>query len=451
MKIIVIGCGTIGKTIIKNVSKEGHKIVIIDTNKYDVEELIERYDVMGIVGNGASLDIQREAGVKGADLVVAVTPQDEINILACLVSKKLGAKSTVARVRNPEYRRQSILMQEELGLSMIVNPEEETAKEIADMINLPSLLKMETFAKGAVNLIEIKLEENNPLVGETLISMSKKLKSKVLICAVERKDEVIIPSGNFKLEIGDRINVTADSQSIVNFLKELSLITTPLKNIMIIGGGRISYYLAKGLDARKHKIKIFEYNREKAHYLAENLPRVTVLCSDGTEQDTLLEEGIEVTDACISLTGVDEENIILSMYAKKIGVPKVITKLNRDGLYGMTGELGLEGIVSPKDIVANKIISYIRSITNVRGSNVISLSRLVNNQVEALEFNVKKNSKILNTPLKDLIIKKNCLIASIIRDEQVIIPKGDDCIMLGDHVVVVTTHRNFDDLKDAFE
>ena len=177
MKIIVIGCGTIGKTIIKNVSKEGHKIVIIDTNKYDVEELIERYDVMGIVGNGASLDIQREAGVKGADLVVAVTPQDEINILACLVSKKLGAKSTVARVRNPEYRRQSILMQEELGLSMIVNPEEETAKEIADMINLPSLLKMETFAKGAVNLIEIKLEENNPLIGETLISMSKKIKS----------------------------------------------------------------------------------------------------------------------------------------------------------------------------------------------------------------------------------------------------------------------------------
>ena len=396
MKIIVIGCGKIGKTIIEHVSKEGHSLVIVDNNREKVEELIERYDVMGVVGNGASLDIQEEAGVKSADLVIAVTPEDEINILASMVAKKLGASSTIARVRNPEYLRQTKLMQEELGLSMVVNPEQETADEIINMVNLPSLLKLEPFAKGKVNLVEILVEENNPLIGETLITMSKKIKTKVLICAIQRASHVIIPNGNFKIEQGDRLSITANASSLVTFLKELNLIKSPLKNIMIIGGGKISYYLAKELSNKKYHIKLIEMNKNRAEEMAEALPKVDVICGDGTDHDLLIEEGIEASDACIALTNVDEENIIVSMYATRLKIKKVIAKIKRNSFLTMVNDLGIASIVSPKDIVASKIISYIRALSNKRGSNVLTLYKLVNNQVEALEFDAKKKEKFYN-------------------------------------------------------
>ena len=377
MKIIVIGCGKIGKTIIEHVSKEGHSLVIVDNNREKVEELIERYDVMGVVGNGASLDIQEEAGVKSADLVIAVTPEDEINILASMVAKKLGASSTIARVRNPEYLRQTKLMQEELGLSMVVNPEQETADEIINMVNLPSLLKLEPFAKGKVNLVEILVEENNPLIGETLITMSKKIKTKVLICAIQRASHVIIPNGNFKIEQGDRLSITANASSLVTFLKELNLIKSPLKNIMIIGGGKISYYLAKELSNKKYHIKLIEMNKNRAEEMAEALPKVDVICGDGTDHDLLIEEGIEASDACIALTNVDEENIIVSMYATRLKIKKVIAKIKRNSFLTMVNDLGIASIVSPKDIVASKIISYIRALSNKRGSNVLTLYKPV--------------------------------------------------------------------------
>ncbi|MBS5852249.1 MAG: Trk system potassium transporter TrkA [Bacilli bacterium] len=451
MKIIVIGCGKIGKTIIEHVSKEGHSLVIVDNNREKVEELIERYDVMGVVGNGASLDIQEEAGVKFADLVIAVTPEDEINILASMVAKKLGASSTIARVRNPEYLRQTKLMQEELGLSMVVNPEQETADEIINMVNLPSLLKLEPFAKGKVNLVEILVEENNPLIGETLITMNKKIKTKVLICAIQRAGNVIIPNGNFKIEQGDRLSITANASSLVTFLKELNLIKSPLKNIMIIGGGKISYYLAKELSNKKYHIKLIEMNKNRAEEMAELLPKVDVICGDGTDHELLIEEGIEASDACIALTNVDEENIIVSMYATGLKIKKVIAKIKRNSFLTMVNDLGIASIVSPKDIVASKIISYIRALSNKRGSNVLTLYKLVNNQVEALEFDAKKKEKFYNKPLKDLNIKENCLIACIIRDGNVLIPSGNDFIQLNDRVLVVTTHQQFDDLMDAFE
>lgn len=451
MKIIVIGCGKIGKTIIEHVSKEGHSLVIVDNNREKVEELIERYDVMGVVGNGASLDIQEEAGVKFADLVIAVTPEDEINILASMVAKKLGASSTIARVRNPEYLRQTKLMQEELGLSMVVNPEQETADEIINMVNLPSLLKLEPFAKGKVNLVEILVEENNPLIGETLITMNKKIKTKVLICAIQRAGNVIIPNGNFKIEQGDRLSITANASSLVTFLKELNLIKSPLKNIMIIGGGKISYYLAKELSNKKYHIKLIEMNKNRAEEMAELLPKVDVICGDGTDHELLIEEGIEASDACIALTNVDEENIIVSMYATGLKIKKVIAKIKRNSFLTMVNDLGIASIVSPKDIIASKIISYIRALSNKRGSNVLTLYKLVNNQVEALEFDAKKKEKFYNKPLKDLNIKENCLIACIIRDGNVLIPSGNDFIQLNDRVLVVTTHQQFDDLMDAFE
>ena len=393
MKIVVIGCGTIGKTVIKHVSKEGHSIIAIDDDKKVIEELIEKFDILGIVGNGASLDIQEEARTKDADLVVAVTSSDETNILACLVAKRLGAKSTIARVRNPEYLRQTEIMKEDLGLTMIVNPEQETADEIVNLIDLPSLLKVEHFARGKVMLVEILVEENSKLIDETLITLAKKINTKFLICAVQRGNEVIIPNGNFKIEKGDRISVTADTQLIVELLKEMNLISEPLKNILIIGGGKIAYYLAKTLISKKYKVKLIENNEERAVELAESLPKATIICGDGTDHDLLVEEGIETTDSCIALTNIDEENIIISMYAKKLKLPKVIAKIKRSSFLGMLNDLGIVNAVSPQDIVASKIVSYIRAISNKKGSNVLTLYKLVNNQVEALEFDAKKKEK----------------------------------------------------------
>ena len=334
---------------------------------------------------------------------------------------------------------------------MIVNPEQETADEITNMLSLPSLLKVEHFAKGRVMLIELLADENSPLVGETLISLAKKLNTKFLICAVERGDEVIIPTGNFKIEKGDRINVTTESESIVELLKELKLIRTPLKNIMIIGGGKISYYLAKELISKKYKVRIIESKKERADELAELLPRATIIYGDGTNYELLMEEGIEKMDACVTLTSIDEENIIVSMYAKKLNIQKVIAKIKRNNFQGMLNDLGIVNFVTPQDIVASKIISYIRALANKKGSNVLTLYKLVNNQIEALEFVAKKKEKFYNQPLKNLHIRENSLIACIIRDELVIIPNGNDCIMLNDRVLVVTTHQNFDDLADAFE
>jgi len=451
MNIVIIGCGTIGRSIISHASSEGHSITIIDNDKQRVESLIERYDCFGVVGNGASLEIQEEAKVKNADMVIAVTSSDELNILACLVAKKIGAPSTIARVRNPEYRRQSILMKEELGLSMVINPEQETADEIQKIIELPSISKMEQFAKGRVNLIELVIDSDNILVGESLYEMSKKVKTKVLVCAVVRGDRVIIPTGTFKIAAGDRIHVTADANSLSSFLKELNLIKSPLKKILIIGGGKISYYLAQNLNHHRFNIKIIENNERRANELAEQLTNVTVINADGTNHDLLIEEGIESSDAVVALTNVDEENIIVSLYAQKLNVKKVISKIKRDSFINMIGDLGIANVITPKEIVASKIISYIRAVSNKRGSNVITLYKLVNNQVEALEFNAQRKEKFFDVPFKNLKIKENCLIACIIRNNQVIIPNGNDYITLNDSVLIVTTHKNFDDLTDIFE
>lgn len=451
MRIVLIGLGTIGKTILKSLSGEGHNITIIDENKDKVESLIERYDVSGVVGNGACLDIQNEANVKDADLAIVLTNSDELNVFACLVAKKIGVKNTIARVRNPDYRSQIIAMKDELGISMIVNPEMDTATEIFNLINLPSIAQIEHFAKGKALLVEIVAEKGCSLIGETLISLGKKLTTRVLICAVQRGQEVIIPTGHFAIEEGDRIHLSADAKTLRDFLAEINLITSPLKNIMIVGGNKIGYYLADELSKKKYKIKLIENDRKTAEELAEILPRVTVIHGNGTQHDLLVEEGIEAMDAFVALTDIDEENMVVSMFANKMKVRKTITQIKSEELYGMLDELGIENNVSPKDIVANRIISYIRAIANTRGSNVLTLYRLVNNQVEALEFLAKKQERFYNKPLKELRIKENCLIACIIRQSEVIIPDGNACIQLGDNVIAVTTHKNFDDLTDIFE
>ena len=451
MKIVIIGLGTIGKTILKNLSGEGHDITIIDENNDKIEELIEKYDVSAVVGNGACFDIQKEAGVKDADLAIVLTDSDELNVFACLVAKKIGVKNTIARVRNPDYKNQIMEMKDELGISMIVNPEKDTATEIFNLINLPSIAEVDHFAKGRVLLVEIVAEQGCSLIGETLISLGKKLKTKVLICAVQRGHSVTIPGGNFVIEEGDRIHLTANAKTLRDFLAEVNLIRSPLKNIMIIGGSRIAYYLADELSKKKYNIKLIESDKAIAEELADELPKVTVIHGNGAQHDLLIEEGIEAMDAFVALTNIDEENMIASMFANKMKVRKAITQIKNDDLYGMLDELGIQNNVSPKDIVADRIISYIRALANTVGSNVLTLYRLVNNQVEALEFLAKKQEYFYDKPLKELKTKENCLIACIIRQNDVIIPDGNSCIKQGDNVIIVTTHKNFDDLTDVFE
>lgn len=451
MKIVIIGVGKIGRTVLGNLSGEGHTITIIDEDRDKIEELIEKYDVFGVVGNGACMDIQIEANVKTADLVIVLTNSDELNVLACLVAKKLGAPNTVARVRNPNYRKQILAMKDELGISMILNPEKETSNEIFSLISLPSVAQVESFARGRVKLVAIVVEKDCLLVGETLISIARKFHTKVLICAVERGGQVFIPSGNFIIEEGDKIHFTAAANSLGDFLTEINVMNSPLRKIMIVGGGRIGYYLADDLSKKKYKVKLIEQDMAKAEVIADTLPKVTVIAGDGTKHDLLIEEGIESTDAFITLTGIDEENIIASMFANKKKVRRIITKIDRDELMCMLDDVGIHNNVSPKDIIATRVLRYIRALANKRGSNIITLYRLVNNQVEALEFVAKMLDDIYNKPLKELKIKKNCLIACIIRNNEVIIPDGNACICQNDNVIVVTTHKNFDDLIDIFE
>lgn len=451
MKIVIIGLGTIGRTILRNLSNEGHTVTIIDEDKLKIEQLIERYDVFGVVGNGASMEIQSEANVKDAELVIALTRSDELNILACLVAKRVGAKNTIARVRNPAYRRQIAEMKDDLGISMVVNPEQNTADEIFNLVSLPSVAQIDHFAGGKVSLVEVVAEKGCALIGESLISLGKKLTTKVLICAVQRGDEVIIPSGHFEIREGDKIHFTANAKTLGDFLREVNLVKSPFKNVMIVGGGRVAYYLADALAKKKYAVKLIERDEAHAEELAEQIPDITVVCGNGTQHGLLIEEGIEAMDAFIALTDIDEENMIVSMFANKKQVKKTIAQIKSGDLYGMLGDLGINNTVSPKQIVADRIISYIRALVNTVGSNVLTLYRLVNDRVEALEFAAKKQEKFYNKPLKDLKIKKDCLIACIIRQNEVIIPGGDSEIQLGDNVVVVTTHKNFDDLADAFE
>ena len=451
MKIVIIGLGTIGRTLLQSLSGEKHTITIIDENKDKIENLIEKYDVQGVVGNGASIDIQREAGVSGADVTIVLTGSDERNVFACLVAKKLGVKNTIARVRNPEYRSQILEMQDELGISMIVNPEQDTANEIFNLINLPEIATVEHFAKGRVLLVEIVAEKGCALIDETLISLGKKLRTKVLICAVQRGNDVIIPSGHFMIKEGDRIHLTSDAKTLRDFLSEINIVKSPLKNIMIVGGSKIGYYLADELSKKKYNIKLIENDRASAEDLAKALPRVDVINGNGAQHALLVEEGIEAMDAFVALTDVDEENMVVSMFANKMKVKRTITQIKNDDLYGMLAELGIKNTVSPKNIIANRVASYIRALDNTIGSNVLTLSRLVNNRVEALEFHAKHPEKIYGTPLRELKIKNNCLIACIIRGTKVIFPDGNSSIHLGDNVIAVTTHKNFEDLTDIFE
>lgn len=452
MKVIVIGDGKVGRTIVGHICNEGHEVVVVDKNPNNVDEIVSLYDVMGLCGNGASYDVLKDSGADKADLLIAVTSSDETNILACLIAQKLGTKSTIARVRNVEYSNQTNIFRTDLGIKMTINPEKESANEILKIINFPEAIKVDSFANGKVDLVEKYIPEDSPLVGQSLASLYQKYQIKVLVCAVSRNDEVFIPSGNFTFEAKDRVHITANSNaSLREFFSKTGLLESKIKRIMIIGGSKIAVYLAHDLIKAKFDVKIIEKNYDKCVELSNQLPKATIIHGDGADQDLLSEEGFKDTDAVICLTNSDEENIVVSMYALKEEIQKIITKINKPSLVNIMESISMASIISPKDITSSQIVSYIRAANNARGNNVVTLSKLVNNQVEALEFVAKADNRLLNTPLKELKLKKNILIAAIIRGDETIIPNGNDQINENDNVIVVSTNQFLDDLSDILE
>lgn len=451
MRIIIVGVGKIGSTITNFLVSEKHDITVIDINHTLVKNMIDTYDVNGIIGNGASYEVLLDANANKADLLIATTSSDELNILSCLVGKKIGIKHTIARVRNPEYSNQLDFMHKELGISLIVNPELETANEIFQLLRFPSALKIESFNNGQVEIAEMNVEENSPLVGKTLSQIRKELEVNFLISIVERKQKAYIPGGNFILNPNDKIYINAADYEIINFFKKAGNLINKIKTVLIIGGSKISYYLSKQLIPTGIKVKIIEKDLERCEHLSNLLPEADIIHGEGSNQTLLIEEGIENVDSLVTLTGFDEDNIIISLFAQTIKVPKIITKVNRYNLSNILQKLNLESIITPKEITANQIISFVRSIDNTLESKIKTLYKLVNNQVEALEFFISESTKYTGKQIKDLKRKPNTLITCIIRDNKVIIPSGLDTLEPHDSVIIVTTNKYISNLEDIFE
>ena len=414
MKIIIVGCGKIGKSMISALTQEGHDVIIIDKNSTILNETGDTYDVMGVCGNAADCDTLLEASVGNADIVVSVTDSDEMNMLTCYLAKELGAKHTVARIRNPEYNDQSLgFLRQHLNLSISLNPELLIAEEIANILQLPSAAKVERFSKRTIEMVELVIPQDSPLSGLNLIKMKEKYKGDYLICAVQRNNRVFIPDGHFELKSGDRIGLVASQSEIAKLLSLLGLLKKQAKNVMILGGGKPSYYLAKKLIAMGVNVKIIEKKLDRCEFLAAEISDAVVIHGDGAQQELLLEEGISNMDAFVSLTGMDEENIMISIFASMQNVPKVIAKINRDELLTMADKLGVESIISPSHISTSIIVRYARALENSANSNIETLYKLMDGKAEAVEFKVNESSKTIGIPFKDIILKANILIAGI--------------------------------------
>lgn len=449
MRIIIVGCGKVGMTITEQLSLEGHDIAVIDSSSDVIHDVTNNYDVMGVVGNGASYTVQREAGIDDTDLLIAVTHSDELNLLCCLIAKKAGNCSTIARVRNPLYNQEIGFIKEELGLSMTINPEYAAATEIARILRFPSAIKIDTFAKGRVELLKFKIPEGSVLDQCRLMDISKNIKSEVLICAVERGDEVSIPNGSFMMEKNDIISIVASATSARDFFKEIGIETHQVKSTMIVGGGTIAYYLAKQLLSMGIDVKMVEKDRIRCEQLSALLPHAVIINGDATNQEVLMEEGISHCESFVSLTGIDEGNIFLSLFAKSCcEKAKIITKINRISFDEIINNFNLGSLIYPKFITAEYIIRYVRAMQNSIGSNLEALYRIIENKVEALEFIVSEDAPVVGIPLEELNTKDNLLIACINHGGNIIIPNGKTQICVKDTVVIVTTRKGFRDIKD---
>ena len=448
LKIIIVGCGKVGANLVDQLSKEGHDITVIDKKAEKIQDITNTYDVMGLVGNGASYSTQMEAGIEETDLIIAVTDSDELNLLCCTVAKRVGKCAAIARVRTPDYREETGYLREQLGLALIINPELEAAREVARILYLPTALEVNSFAHGQAELVKFKVPEGNLLNGLSLAYLGKNITNDILICAVERNGEVYMPNGDFVLQSGDVVSFVSERHIARDFLKQIGLATRQVKDTMIIGASKAAYYLAKELLNMGISVKIIEKEKENCESLSVKLPKAIIINGDGTDPDILKEEGIETVQSFIPLTGIDEENIMLTLYAKQVSKAKVVTKINRVNYKQVINNLDLGSLVYPKYITSEAIIAYVRAKKNSMGSNIETLYHMFDSRVEAIEFIVEENSKVSGVPIKDLKLKKDVLISFINHNGHIIIPTGNDEIEDGDTVMIVTKNTGFTGIDD---
>lgn len=450
LNIIIVGGGKIGITLIEQLTAEGHYITIVDTNPVKIQSITNMYDIMGVNGNGASLSVQMEAGIETADLIIAVTGSDELNLLCCTVASQVGNCASIARVRTPDYSKEANYLRKKLGLAMIINPELEAAKEASRIISLPTAIDVTTFAHGQAELVKLKVPDTSSIANMKIIDIAKNISNDFLICAVERDGQVYIPSGNFTILENDKISIVGARRDIHNIIKKLGFKTTTIKNCMIIGGGKVAYYLAAQLIAAGVEVKIIELNKERCEQLSILLPKAVIINGDGTDEDMLNEENIADIDSFVPLVGIDEENIMLTLYAKQVSKAKVITKINKIGFKNVINNMDLGSVIYPRFITSEAIIAYVRAVNNSINSNVETLYHMFDGRAEAIEFSIKENSSVTNIPLMDMKLKDNLLICFINRNGRVFIPGGNDVFMDGDSVMLVTRHKGFGDISDIF-
>lgn len=452
MKIIIVGCGKVGTTLAEHLYNEGHDVTIIDKHTEKLRTIADRIDVMGLEGNGASVSTQKEAGIANANLMIATTNSDELNMLCCLIAKKAGNCQTIARIRDPEYYSEMRYIREELNLSMVINPEQAAAAEIARIIKFPSAIKIDTFARGRVELIKLIIPKDSVLDGMRLTEIDSKLRCKVLICVVERGEEVIIPHGDFALCAGDKISFIAPHSVALNFFKSAGVkVSNNIHSLMLIGGGKMSYYVAKRLADTNISVKIIERDFERCNQLSEALPKAIIINGDGTDQKLLEEEGLGEVDAVGNFTGIDEENILLSLYMGNKTKAKLITKINRITFEDVISDMNLGSVINPTAVTSDNIVRYVRAMNNSMGSNVETLYKIAGGRAEALEFRVTRESAVMGKPLSALKLKDSVIIACITKAGKVITPNGQSVIETGDTVIVVSTQAGLNDLEDILE
>lgn len=453
MQIVVIGNGAVGNALVEAVCKEGHNVTVIDDNADEITSVVNKYDVFGVTGNGSSVDIQKEAGVPDCDVLISVAQSDELNLLCCMIGKKLGAKYTIARVRDPRYLKQTTFMSKELGIDVIVNPEHEAAREAARLIRFPAAMKLEKFARGQVEVVEIHIGEKHPFIGIALKEFKNKYNTNALLCAAVRDGEAIIPGGNFVIKEGDIISVAGSRIDINELFVKIGIIGKNIKHVMLIGGGKISRYLASQLTGEGYKLKIIEKELHTCEELAEMFPRATVIHGNATDPDLLDEEGLNSADACVIMTSDDRTNLIISMFASSRDVKKVISKINSPTYLKLSENAGVDSNITPQFLVITKVLRFLRGLAN-RGekgylSGIKSLHRIAENKVEALEFEVGEDFTYINVPLKDIKWKNNLLVVAVIREGNVIYAHGSTTLEIGDRIIITTTNQHLYDLEDA--
>ena len=451
MNIIIVGCGKVGRVLTEQLNEPGNNITVVDINGARATDVAERYDVMQVAGNGATRAVLEEAGIKKADLLIAVTGSDERNLLCCLMAKKAGGCQTIARVRSPEYDADVRYLKEELGLAMVINPEFAAAGEIARVLRFPSAIKIDTFVKGKIELLKFKLPEDSPLCGMQIREISPKLHCDVLVCTVERDDDAFIAYGDFRFEARDVISIIADPKSAYNFFKRINYKAKPVDDVLIAGGGDITHYLCQILEKDGIGITVIEKDEERADLLSDRFSNVNVIHADAINQEVLMQENIDKTDAFVSLTNIDEENILLSLFAKSVSGGKVVTKINRIDFDSVIDHLDLDTIIYPKNLTSDFIVRYVRAMNKTIGTNLETLYQIIKGKVEAAEFIVKTDSALTAAPLMQLKLRDGVLVAAIVRNGKVLIPRGSDTIQQGDSVVIVTNHLGLHDMNDLLQ